>query len=123
MRPWNASGVVAYMIVPRKTALNASAHPATASRRTAIGNALAKPNAVIATPHNVAATTIATPCLRTCAIQPESRDATSAPADGAAYRTPTTNPPEWNQWSAIAGKSALGLQNTIATVSMKLQPR
>src|SRR5205085_3006345 len=93
-RPCKASGVVANMIVPRITALKASAQPAAARRTTASGSVVTNPNAVIATPHNVAATTIPTPWRRTCAIQPESTEATSAPAVGDAYRTPTTNPPE-----------------------------
>ena len=114
--------MVANMIVPRMTALNASAQPAAASRTTATGSAVAKPNAVIATPHNVAAMTMPTPCRRTCEIQPESSDARSAPIPGDAYSSPTTNPPALKRESASAGKSELGIPNTIAIVSMMKHP-
>ena len=50
---------------------------------------VANPNAPIATPQPAAATQTPSPCLRTRVIQPEKTDATSAPADGAAYSSPT----------------------------------
>ena len=43
-----------------------------------------KPKTAIDTPHAHAATVTPSPCLRTCEVQPEKSDPTSAPAAGAA---------------------------------------
>ena len=80
------SGVALSMIVERKTALMLSAAPAIASSTSPSQSVSAKPKAAIATPHADAAIATASPCRRTCGIQPEASDDASAPAYGAAYR-------------------------------------
>ena len=83
-RPRMLSGVALSMIVERKTALTLSAAPATASSSEPAQSVFVKPNAAIAIPHPAAAITTASPCRRTCGIQPDASDETSAPAYGAA---------------------------------------
>ena len=79
-----ASGVALSMMVARKTALMLSAPPAIASRTSPTHSVSAKPNAAIASPHPDAAIATARPWRRTCGIQPDASDETSAPAYGAA---------------------------------------
>jgi hypothetical protein len=83
-RPRIESGVTWSRIVERRTALMKSAAPAAASISSASGSTVAKPNAAIATPHPAAAMQTPSPWRRTRVIQPETSEAISAPADGAA---------------------------------------
>ena len=83
-RPRMRSGVTLKRIVWRMTALTLSAAPAPARRRSASQSESANPNATMKTPQSPAAIATTRPCRRTCPIQPDSSDASSAPAYGAA---------------------------------------
>src|SRR3954462_15479661 len=115
-RPRRESGVTVSRIVERRIALQSSAAPAIARKSRASHRVGENPKPTIAAPHAEAATQTPRPCLRARVTQPERSVAARAPAYGAAYREPTVDAPP-PKCSPIAGKSALGIPNTIAIES------
>src|ERR1700686_5227313 len=122
-RPRNSSGVRDCMIVVRQMALRLSAAPATARRARAIHSELTNPNAMIAAPQMVIATTMIRPRRRTRLSHPVEMAARAAPAPGAAYSNPSPSGPAWNVVAASTGKIARGRPNTIAHRSIAKPPR
>src|SRR5262249_34094203 len=109
-----------FQIVPRKTPLTESAAPAIARQTTASGSEEEKPTNTIAIAQIAAAITTAAPCRFTFEVQPLKIVVNKLPNDIAEYNHPAAFAPP--QATAIAGKSAMGIANVIATMSTTYVP-
>src|SRR5216683_2599069 len=98
----------------------ASDAPARARNNKAMTRPGASPNPMIASPHRVAATITPIPWRWMCRAQPLVAKNTNEPTAGAAYRRPSTLGPP-NPW-AMAGNSAIGMPNVMATMSTRYVP-
>src|SRR5439155_9760312 len=107
--------MVSFQIVPRNTPLTESAAPARARQNTAPPRVGGKPNAIMASLHMAAAMITAAPRRCTFVVQPLKSVVNGLPSDIAEYSHPAAGAPP--QFTAMAGKSAIGMANVIATIS------
>src|SRR5215813_14059702 len=107
--------MVSFQIVPRNTPLTESAAPAMARQKTARESERAKPTSTIARAQTAAAITTAAPCRYTFEVHPLKIVVNKLPNDIAEYNQPAAAAPPHD--TAIAGKSAIGIANVIATIS------
>ena len=107
------------MIVLRSTAEITSAQPATARKNRASSRFAVRPKATIAAPQTMTATITVRPCRRMRTTQPVASAPASAPTPGAAYRNPTVVAPPPKTFTAVAGKRARGMPNTMALMSIR----
>ena len=118
-RPRSESGIDWFHIVVRQSPLTMSAPPATTSPAIAKGSDLAKPNPMIPSPMSPRTSATMRPWRRTRRAHPLVRVTSNEPADGAAYRTPSTAAPP--RWLATWGNSAVGIPKNMAFMSIEIR--